>query len=85
MVTHMKTTIEISDALFEEAKARAARDKTTLRALVEEGLRRMLAKDPAAKSGYVMPDRSFRGDGLQPGITGEWEQIRDILYKDRGA
>ena len=41
----MKTTVEISDSLAEEAKRVAARERTTLRALIEAGLR--------AVSGYT--------------------------------
>lgn len=40
MGAHMKTTIEISDALFATAKEVAHSRQTTLRALIEEGLRR---------------------------------------------
>jgi hypothetical protein len=40
----MKTTIQIPDSLFEEARKLAAKEKTTLKALVEEGLRLVLAK-----------------------------------------
>jgi len=39
MVTHMKTTVEISDALLNEARQVATQEHTTLRALFEEGLR----------------------------------------------
>ena len=38
MVTHMKTTVDIADSLFEAARRAAARERTTLRALIEEGL-----------------------------------------------
>lgn len=42
MATHMKTTIDIAPALLAEAKRRARAEGTTLRALVEAGLRRIL-------------------------------------------
>jgi Arc/MetJ family transcription regulator len=44
MVSHMKTTIEIADALMAEARQAAEQGGTTLRALVEEGLRKLLAE-----------------------------------------
>ena len=65
MGTHMKTTIEISDSLFIEAKRRAAKNGTTLRALFEQGLKQVL-KQPAANTGYRSPDRRVRGKGLTP-------------------
>ena len=59
MVTHMKTTIEIADAILERAKRAAAREKTTMRALVEEGLRRVL-DDPRRAGGFRLRTASFR-------------------------
>jgi hypothetical protein len=43
----MKTTIELPDDLFVAAKRRAAEDRTTLRALVERGLRSQLRRRQA--------------------------------------
>ena len=40
----MKTTLDIADPLLREARQIAARDGTTLRALVEQGLRNVVAE-----------------------------------------
>ncbi len=45
----MKITIEVADALFKSAKQLAQRNQTTLRALIEDGLRRVL-NDPPVKT-----------------------------------
>ncbi len=46
----MKTTVEIRDELLIEAKKHAAEHRTTVRALIENGLRRELgAPVPSAK------------------------------------
>ena len=85
MVTHMKTTIDIADALLLEAKATATRNETTLRALVEEGLRLILEKKKQ-HSAFRLRDASFRGRGLQPEVKdGSWERIRDLAYEGRGS
>jgi hypothetical protein len=42
MAAHMKTTLDLSDALFFDAKQTAKQHQTTLRALIETGLRRVL-------------------------------------------
>jgi Arc/MetJ family transcription regulator len=84
MVTHMKTTIEIADALLERAKRTAARQHTTLRALVEDGLRHVL-DEPRSSGQFRLRRASFRGNGLRPGVLDAgWDRIRSIIYEDRG-
>jgi hypothetical protein len=81
----MKTTIEISEQLLREAKKVAARDGTTLRTLVEDGLRHELSHRQKPNS-FRLRKASFKGKGLQPGAVGlTWDQIRDLAYGGRGA
>ena len=85
MGIHMKTTVEISDPLLDEAKAVAAREETTVRALIEEGLRRVLAERGKRKAFKLRPV-TFGGRGIAPGLEeGSWDQIRDLIYEGRGS
>ena len=81
MVSHMKTTIDIADDLLNRAKRQAQRENKTLKEIVEGALRRQLDSDPVPKRFEYRP-HTVKGKGLQPGITeGNWEQIRDLIYK----
>ena len=82
----MKTTIEVSDATLAEAKRVASRDGTSLRALIEEGLRHVLADRRRRESGFRLRDASFAGEGLAPEFAGaSWPAVRDEIYRERGA
>lgn len=86
MVTHMKTTIEIADSLLSAARAAAERERTTLRALVEEGLRHALDRRRRRRTRFRLRDASFRGTGLQPGVElGDWDRVAAMLYEGRGG
>ncbi|MGH8209997.1 MAG: DUF2191 domain-containing protein [Steroidobacteraceae bacterium] len=81
----MKTTIDISDLLLEQAKKVAADERTTVRALIEQGLRQVLTSrtQPAA---FRLREAAFHGEGLQPEAEGlPWEHIRDMIYSGRGS
>jgi CRISPR/Cas system-associated protein Csm6 len=81
----MKTTIEISDSLLEEARKLAAKEGTTVRAFVEQGLRRIVA-ERKSRGVFKLRKASFAGKGLHPGAAGaRWEQIRDVIYEGRGS
>ena len=81
MVTHMKTTVEISDALLRAAKQRARARGVTLRTLIEEGLRRVLDEWPEAAP-FRLRRASFKGEGRTPEAA-SWEAVRDLIYSDR--
>lgn len=81
----MKTTIDIADSLLSAAKARASKEGTTLRALVEEGLRRVLEQRRSPQP-FQLRRASFAGKGLQDGVReGTWERIRELIYEGRGG
>ena len=85
MGTHMKTTIEMADGLLADARRVAAEEGTTLRALLEEGLRASLQRR-AVRSKFRLREASFLGDGLQePFSDGDWSGIRAAAYEGRGA
>ncbi len=85
MGAHMKTTIEIADSLLDEARRIAAHEHTTLRALVDEGLRQVLAAK-RRKAPFKLRKASVKGRGLQPALQGaDWERLRELAYEGRGA
>ncbi|MGD2115237.1 MAG: DUF2191 domain-containing protein [Acidobacteriota bacterium] len=81
----MKTTVEISDPVLAEAKEIARREGSTLRALMEEGLRLALDRRDT-KRGFRLRDASAGGRGLRPELRGaSWDEIRDLAYRGRGG
>jgi hypothetical protein len=66
----MKTTIELPDDLFIAAKRRAAEDRSTLRAIVERGLRAELRRSRAGRkrTGHAAIRWVTVDGGLPPGL-----------------
>ena len=80
MSSHMKTTVHIADALLAEAQAIAAREKTTLKALIGEGLQKVVKARAEAKP-FKLKDCSFGGQGLTPEFQNAgWDEVRDEIY-----
>jgi hypothetical protein len=74
----MKTTIEVSDALFKSAKQLAQRNQTTMRALIEDGLRRVLSDQPTkAKPAFKLKDASVRGKEMLITDPRRWQQMEE--------
>jgi Arc/MetJ family transcription regulator len=81
----MKTTIDIPDALFTEVRKLASREGTTMKAVIQEGIRRILSERKRG-SRFHLRKATFKGDGLQPQIAGfPWERIREMTYEGRGG
>lgn len=85
MVSHMKTTVVISDALLREAKRVAAREGTTVRSLIERGLRHAVGQRQRAPR-FRLRKASFKGKGLSAEARRlDWEGLRELAYEGRGA
>jgi len=82
----MRTTIHISDTLHEEARKIAAAEKTTVKALIEEALQRIIAERKRKKRPFRLRKATFKGNGLHPDAEGgSWEKTRQAIYEGRGA
>jgi predicted DNA-binding ribbon-helix-helix protein len=81
----MKTTIDIPDPVLDEARKLAEREGTTVKALVERGLRRVLADD-RKRSAFTLRKASFKGKGLRPELeNASWDRLRELAYEGRGG
>lgn len=84
-LNYMKTTVELPAQLLREAKQVAAREGTTVRALIERGLRSVV-RGRRSTTRFTLRRAAFRGDGLVAGRSlRDWESIRDLSYSERGA
>ena len=78
MVYHMKTTLNIDDTVMQRLREEAARRGTTMSALVEAGLRRVLARPTPsnAQPDTLPPLPTWRSGGFRADIAN-----REDLYR----
>lgn len=78
MVNHMKTTLNIDDTVMQRLREEAARRGTTMSALVEAGLRRILARPiPShAQPDTLPPLPTWRSGGFRVDIANREELYR---------
>ena len=81
----MKTTVEIADPIFTQAKALALNQGISFRVLVEEGLSAVIeARTRIASKPFRLRDGSFRNsDGLRTGL--KWSGITALAYENEGG
>jgi hypothetical protein len=81
----MKTTVDISESLHEEARLIAAGEKSSLKALIEEGLRKVI-EERKHRQQFKLRKATFKGDGLQGEMAdASWDKIREKVYAGRGG
>jgi hypothetical protein len=85
MSRHMRTTVRLDDSLLDQAKREAARRRETLTALIEQGLRLVLAQSRRApKRKRVILPVCRAGGGLLPGVDlNDSSALLDILENRR--
>lgn len=82
----MKTTVEIADDLFERAQKLVQREKTTFRALTEEGLRLVIAERRKRRLQAPPPLVTYGSGGATPEFEDwSWDRIRDEVYRGHGT
>lgn len=78
----VKTTLDIRDELLARAKRHARATGRPLRAIVEEGLRQVLAAT-SARQRYRLPDLSTgNAGGADPLEAYSWQDLRAVIYGD---
>lgn len=79
----MKTTVEIPDPLFRQAKEFAARHGIPLREVFERGLETVLrgSRPPARR--FRLKTVTTKGEGLF--CEDDWGKIRSMIYEGHGG
>ena len=81
MLGRMRSTVDLPDALFAEAKRLAHAHGITLRELTIKGLEAVLAQDRRAPR-FRLSDASYGQGGLIEGLDEtEWNRIRALAYE----
>jgi hypothetical protein len=79
----MKTTVEVPDSLFREAKAYAARKGIPVREVFELGLRMVLESSTSGRRRFRLRTVTTKGEGLAG--NGDWTTIRSLIYEGHGG
>jgi CRISPR/Cas system-associated protein Csm6 len=81
----MNTIVEIPDSLLDEVRELASAEGTTVKAVVEEGLRKILT-ERKQRGSFRLRKATFRENGLQPHVkAASWQRVRDLAYEGRGG
>ena len=79
----MKTTVEIPDRLFREAKEYAAHHGMPIRAVIELGLRAVLEGPAPNRKRFRLKTVTTKGQGLA--CDADWSTIRSLIYEGHGG
>jgi hypothetical protein len=74
----MKTTVELPDNLFRQAKEYAAHQRIPLREVIEFGLQLALKAKRAPRGVFRLKTVTTKGEGLI--CDEDWSTIRSLIY-----
>lgn len=83
-----RTTVRLPQDLLNKAKRKASQEGRTLTALIEDGLRLVVAENgPKPKPKRISPPVSKATGGLLPGIDltrfSDYQEMEDLEYVER--
>jgi hypothetical protein len=79
----MKTTVELPEEVLREAQQLAREEGTTLKSLMEEALRAVIAQHRSQLQ-FALRDASVEGNGVRPELRdASWTELRERIYGDR--
>ncbi len=79
----MKTTVELPDPLFREAKLYAAQRGIPLREVFARALQGLLKGRGAPRRSFRLKTVTTKGEGLA--IDGDWSEVRSLIYEGHGG
>jgi hypothetical protein len=79
----MKTTVDIPDPLFREAKEYAARHGIPLRDVFVNGLRNVVQAPASPPRRFRLKTVTTKGEG--PATGDDWRKIRTLIYEGHGG
>lgn len=79
----MKTTVEIPDSLFRQAKEYAARNGITIREVLELGLQSFLGDTALRGRRFKLKTITTKGEGLV--CDPDWSVVRSLIYEGHGG
>jgi hypothetical protein len=79
----VKTTVEIPDPLFRQAKEYAARNGIPMREMFERGLETVLRGSKPVSRRFRLKTVTTKGEGLV--CQDDWGTIRSLLYEGHGG
>ena len=80
----MKTTVDIHDELLARAKRHARDTGRPLRAVVEDGLRRVLSSTDSSRRYKLSDLRVGNPRAADPLESYSWPELRELIYDERG-
>jgi hypothetical protein len=82
----MKTTVNVANGLYEEARRVAEEEGVPLKELIEAGLRHEVERRSRPAKPFRLRDASVGGEGPQPGVDiSDRETWHPLIYGGRGG